>query len=234
MAHFYKLKSTRNIILLVVMFCCIGSCGALLKYDSNHSVKIKEEIYNLPRLSTPEAIDKAINAPQKAFYLLENHHFNKYEYVTDPYKELSNHYIYVQCSRSKWHDEKVRKGEVVEHAGWSSAGFKELYGTLYITNEVELEGFNNAKVDTCSVFTLTCDDYKYEYKYIDAGGSYSFVAELGCQTAKLGYKGSRVLVNGDIDMLIESTTTEMNHYFIGFLLFVVVVILLILVIKDII
>ncbi len=208
-----KLFTPRNIILLVLIICCIGGCFKQCSNDRKVNAEAPDKIKTLPKLSTQDDVVKALNASKSALYLVVGYRFSKYECVTDPLGHLDDQFLYLNYVYSVYFEEqRDERNKITQHASWQPQGNRSYYGKVFIDGSTELEGFEDSEVEGCPTKSYNDDNHKVEYKYALPTYPFTFVAELGNRHAKLGYEGCRAIVAGnDVDSLIKATQSEASH-----------------------
>ncbi|MBP5682963.1 MAG: hypothetical protein J6X05_06960 [Bacteroidales bacterium] len=233
--NFAKLKETRNIILLVIFFCCIGGCGVAYMYDQNKDEERSEIIRQLPQLYSEESIHEAIQAPETKAYLFVGHKFERYESVKDPMKKRDGEFLYIKGNKYKWKQDKKKNGVTNYSYEWKHESELKECGKIFMDKSIELEGFSRSRTSFYNFATdeITEEKYKYEYEYVQPSMQFTFIAELGKNHAKLGYNGTNILVAGnDIETLIKQTNISSGLFGTKSILLIICVAILIFLYQD--
>jgi len=235
--NYKRLKEKRNIILLVIFFCCLGGCKLTYDYDDRKDIERTDILNHLPILYSQESIAEAIHAPETKEYMFLGYQFDSYDPVKDPEKLLDGEYIYINYTTYTWEKKtKEQYGRKEKYYDWSS-GMSHLpkYATVYLDNGIELDCFRFAEIEGATLDTTRYKDSKHKtrYKYLLPSQKFSFIAELGNHKAEIGYKGARALIVGnDREALIAKTNKESSSFGILFLLLAASITTLVLIYRD--
>ncbi|MBO7439653.1 MAG: hypothetical protein J6U21_08235 [Bacteroidales bacterium] len=221
MANFKILTEKRNIILIVVMLCCIGGCALVENHNENKSVQTTKELDQLSKLSSEDEIIEAVNGDEVRYYIIPHFVFDRYESAKDPENKLKSDYLYIKSTTANWKKEKTEKrdknGNITRQASpahWQKDVSLKEFGKLYITKGIELEGLSifSTEIDPKLIEDTTYykdGHHKVEYEIIKPNQSFAFIAKLGKHKAELGYDGNGVLAATDnMDYLIKKTVTK--------------------------
>ena len=226
-----KLTQTRTIVYFVLAICTIGECVLLFRHDLRQTDIIEEEMRQLPRITSVESVEMALQSSEPNMYLFVDFQFPRLEYVTSP-DGGDTKYIYLNY-HSEVFKENYRKKEPGDPDGeWKTSKYATYYGRVFVADETELEGYEG-----CSVFGYEEDSYQSEKlrikkKFLYTFTPCTFVAELGNHHANLGYKGKRVVVQGGIDKLASFTSANIWHILLGIFLLICGVVMAILFIRS--
>ena len=194
-----KFLRARNIILIVLMVCCLGGCHFFSAQQSGKEAEYMKRLDSLPELTTTAQILEAINAPQEKTYVINNYQFPRFTTVGDPYNYLTDSYIYVSVSVS----EEGNDGKSHENPNLR----REAYGRLFFDENTELLGFKNAIVSVAgSSQKKSRGGYNYYYSRLETNAKLSFVAKLGGGEARVSsIDGNRQIVEGDKTRLAKES-----------------------------
>lgn len=221
-----KFLRPRNIILIVLILCCLGGCGFVAVQSNSAENDYLQRIDSLPELTTTSQILDAVKSQQPRLYVINSYKFPKYELVSDPYHNLSDEFLYISVSVSS-------KGSDDKYHDDSSQG-REVYGKLFFDDNTELQDFNKSIVSTADA---TQDrkrgSDKFHYGLLEPDAELSFIAELGNNQAKVsGLDGERNVVEGKKERLASSSSSSTYYLMFKIVLAIAIVILAILIIAD--
>lgn len=237
--NFKRIKEKRNLILLAIFVGSIAGCNLTYQYDAKKDKERTEILTQLPQLYSQESIAEAIHAPETKPYIFLGYHFDSYDPVKDPEKQLDGEYLYITYSNYTWKkmERKDGFGNKEKYYDWSG-GISHLpdYATVYMDKGIKLDGFSSYTSIKEGVLKTTYNKdtkHKTEYEYLLPDTKFSFIAELGNHKAKLGYQGARALIVGnDRDALIKKTNKESSSFGILFTLFAAGIASLVLIYID--
>ena len=221
-----KFLRTRNVILIVLILCCLGGCGFVAVKSNSAEKDYQQRIDSLPELTTTSQILDAVKSQQSRLYVINSYKFPKYELVSDPYHNLSDEYLYISVSVSS-------KGDDGKYHDDPSQG-KEVYGKLFFDDNTELQDFSKSIVSTAgATHNRTRGNSKYYYGLLKPDAELSFIAELGNNQAKVsGLDGDRNVVEGKKERLVSSSSTATSFLLYNILLAIAIVVCAILIIAD--
>lgn len=194
-----KFLRPRNIILIVLMICCLGGCGIVSSTKNKAESSYMQRVDSLQMLTTTAQILDAVKNPQPKLYVINGYQFPKYELVGDPNHILADGYLYISVSVS----EKGNDGKYHDNPNLGDTK----YGRLFFDEQTELLDFNKATVSTAGAATKRSrSGYEYNYGLIAPDAKLSFVAELGGNSAKVsGFDGNKNIVEGTKESLASKT-----------------------------
>ena len=221
-----KFLRPRNIILIVLMLCCLGGCGIVAVKNNSAGNDYKNRIDSLPELTTTSQILDAVKSQQPRLYVINSYKFPKYELVSDPYRNLSDEYLYISVSVSS-------KGDDDKYHDNPNQG-KEVYGKLFFDDNTELQNFDKSIVSTAGATSdRTRGGDKYHYGLLKPDAVLSFIAELGNNQAKVsGFDDDRIVVEGNKERLASSSSSATSFLMYNILLAIAIVVIAILIIAD--
>ena len=167
----------KNIILTVLMLCCIGGCKMSCNKIDNLASEYKAKINALPELTTEQQIKEALESPESKLYVISGYRFPKIESV------VKDNCIYYSKSEYKRDEESKKLGRQYES---TASQHTEQYGKIFIDETTKLTGITNAIIGGCEVTTE--EDYhvncKYEYEFLQGDQPLWATALIGNHTAK--------------------------------------------------
>lgn len=221
-----KFLRTRNIILFVLILCCLGGCCFVAVKNNSADKDYRHRIYSLPELTETSQITDAVKSQQSKLYVINGYRFPKYELVSDPYHNLADGYLYISVSVSS-------KGSDDKYHDDPNLG-REVYGKLFFDDNIELQNFNKSIVSIAGdTRDRNRNGEKYHYGLLKPDAELSFVAELGNNQAKVsGLDGDRSVVEGKKEGLVSSSSSSTYFLLYKIVLAVVIAVLAILIIAD--
>lgn len=207
-----KFFRTSNVILIIVMICCLGGCYWLAQKDRKNFAETQNQIESLPVLTTTEQILNAINAQDTKTYLITNYRFPHYTTVTDPSPGLylEGEYLYIKSQKYS-----PRKRARVGSTPMDKDGAPYIvYGRLFFDSETELTGFSDAEIGSPEYYNkeeLFGTEYRYEY--LDSKTPLTFAAKLGNHSAVIAeFNNKRVVTSGDTETLTHQNSEDRAGY----------------------
>ena len=226
MKELFKIK---NIIFIVLTICCIGGCKYVSHRQNLRENEISRKIDSLPQLTTPQQVSDALAAPEKRLYLVIDYVFPRCETVEAPYGHLEGSFVYAKVHA---YNEETERKDGKERKVWKSAGEKRQEGRLFFDGGIELP---LDKASYSGVHSKTVKEWKkkYEYTYLLPDEPFTFIAELGQNSALLsGIESNCWLATGGKEQLTSTAKSSFWMTAIKVVLIIAAVIFVLLVVSS--